>query len=171
MHFIVVPKNVEISWGNDYIKVTGPLGTLIKKKGNFFLALKESTLYFWSEDVTFNEDTYFAFLRNLIYGVSQGFRRKLRLIGVGYRVSFQGAQIALKIGYSHEILYNIPEDIQIFCAKAKGTLLIIKGVENYRVSQIAAEIRNLRAPDVYKGKGIHNENEILRLKKGKREGK
>lgn len=171
MHFINIPKNVEISWGKDYIKVTGNLGTLIKKKGNFSLAIKDSILYFWSEDPNFNEDTYFAFLRSLILGVSQGYRKKLRLVGVGYKANIQSNNLSLKIGFSHEVLYPIPQDVQIFCAKAKGTLLIVKGIENYRVNQIAAEIRSLRIPDAYKGKGIHKENEVLRLKKGKRDGK
>jgi large subunit ribosomal protein L6 len=77
----------------------------------------------------------------------------------------------LKIGYSHEVIYPIPADVSIVCSKAKGTILLIKGVELYRVRQVAAEIRALHLPDAYKGKGIHYNKEVLRLKKGKREGK
>lgn len=171
MYSITIPKNVTISWGKDYIKVVGNLGTLIKKKDKFSLAVKDSTLFFWSEDSSLKADTYFSFLKNMITGVTQGFTYKLRLVGVGFRAQILEKKLILKIGFSHEVLYPIPNDIEIFCAKAKGGLLIIKGIESSRVNQIAAEIRSLRMPDVYKGKGIHKENEILKLKKGKREGK
>ncbi len=80
-------------------------------------------------------------------------------------------KLILKIGYSHDVVYNIPDDIEIYNGKVKGTILLIKGKELYRVNQIASEIRALRKPDVYKGKGIHKQNEILKLKKGKRDGK
>lgn len=171
MYAITIPKDVQISWGKDYIKITGILGTVVKKKGNFSLAIKDSVLYFWAEDPKLNVNTYFSFLKNLITGVTQGYSHKLRLVGVGYRAAIQEKNLILKIGYSHEVVYPIPEGIQILAAKAKGGLLIIKGIESFRVNQVAAEIRKLHVPDVYKGKGIHNENENLILKKGKREGK
>jgi len=108
---------------------------------------------------------------NLILGVSKGYRCKLRLVGVGFRASVVDKNLVLKIGYSHEIKYEIPENITILCGKAKGTLLIIKAKELSKVTQVAAEIRSLRIPDAYKGKGIHYDKEVLNLKKGKREGK
>jgi large subunit ribosomal protein L6 len=77
----------------------------------------------------------------------------------------------LKLGFSHEVKYTIPEDISILVSKNKGTILIVRGKENYRVQQIAREIRLLRVPDAYKGKGIQYKKEILVLKKGKRESK
>jgi large subunit ribosomal protein L6 len=110
-------------------------------------------------------------ISNLILGVSKGYRCKLRLVGVGFRASVINKNLVLKIGYSHEIIYKIPEDITILCGKTKGTLLVIKAKELNKVTQVAAEIRSLRVPDAYKGKGIHYDKEVLVLKKGKREGK
>jgi large subunit ribosomal protein L6 len=75
------------------------------------------------------------------------------------------------LGFSHEVNYKIPDDISILVSKNKGTILIIKGKENYRVQQIAREIRLLRIPDAYKGKGVQYKKEVLVLKKGKRESK
>jgi large subunit ribosomal protein L6 len=107
----------------------------------------------------------------LIVGVSKGFTQKLRLIGVGFRGTLNNNVLNLKLGFSHEVKYEIPSDISILVSKNKGTVLIIKGKENFRVHQVAHEIRLLREPDAYKGKGIQYKKEILILKKGKRESK
>jgi len=103
--------------------------------------------------------------------VTKGFNQKLRLVGVGFRAALVDNALMLKIGFSHEIKYIIPNDIIILVSKSKGTVLIIKGKENHKVHQVAREIRMLRLPDAYKGKGIHYKNETLTLKKGKRESK
>lgn len=166
---ISIPNNVKISWNDTFIKIAGPLGTLIKKKGDLILVLKDNRLYLVND--TENTSFYFTILRSLISGVSKGYRVKLRLVGVGYKATMKENKLILKIGYSHEVIYNIPENIQIICSKAKGTLLLIKGLELYRVKQIAAEIRALHLPDPYKGKGIQYAKETLKLKKGKRESR
>lgn len=173
MYSLNIPKNVNISWGNDFVKISGVLGTAVKKKEGFNLAIKESKLYIWNSNQNSNDNlnSYFLYLKNIITGVSIGYCQKLKLIGVGYRAAIQKNTLILKLGFSHEVSYKIPEDVQIYAAKTKGTFLLIKGADKFRVNHIAAEIKNLRAPDVYKGKGVHYENEILRLKKGKREGK
>jgi large subunit ribosomal protein L6 len=110
-------------------------------------------------------------IKNLILGVSKGYRQRLKLIGVGFKGTIKENKVFLKIGFSHEVMYLIPDDVQITCSKAKGTFLLIKGKEKDRVNQVAKEIRALRQPDAYKGKGIHYNKEVLKLKKGKREGK
>lgn len=167
--YIMIPENIEISWGVDFIKVTGPLGTIIKKKGNLDLILKDSILYLITEEkVSFFS---WSLVRTLILGVLKGYKCKLKLVGVGYKVRMLNNSLYLKVGYSHEAVYHIPEDISITCSKVKGVLLLIKGKEEHRVRQVAMEIRRLRKPDSYKGKGIHKEGEVLKLKKGKREGK
>lgn len=166
-----LPKNIQISWGIDFIKVEGPLGIIIKRKDDFSLAIMEDSLYLWSLTNSNKENMYMSFVRNLILGVSKGFRQRLKLVGVGFRATIKDNKIFLKLGFSHEIVYNIPTDVQISCSKAKGIFLLIKGKENSRVAQIAREIKNLRLPDSYKGKGIHYNKEVLKLKKGKREGK
>ncbi len=167
--YIKLPENVQVNWGKDFIKVSGPLGTIIKKKENVNFMLKDSIIYMLTEESL--AYFYWSLVRALIIGVLKGYRFRLKLIGVGYRARIENKNLYLKIGFSHEVLYNIPEDIEIKCSKVKGTLLWIKGKEEHRVRQIATEIRQLKKPDVYKGKGIHKENEILKLKKGKREGK
>lgn len=166
-----LPKTVQICWGADFIKVEGPLGIISKRKDDFSLAIMEDSLYLWSLKYPERENMYMSFIRNLILGVNKGFCYRLKLVGVGFRASIKDNKVFLKIGYSHEIIYNIPNDVQISCSKAKGIFLLIKGTENARVAQIAREIRTLRIPDAYKGKGIHYNKEILKLKKGKREGK
>lgn len=166
-----LPKNIQLNWGVDFIKVEGPLGVIIKRKDDFSLAIMEDSLYLWSLTNTEKENMYMSFVRNLILGVHKGFCYRLKLVGVGFRAAIKDNKVFLKLGFSHEIIYNIPNDVQISCSKAKGIFLLIKGKENVRVAQTAREIKNLRIPDSYKGKGIHYNKEVLKLKKGKREGK
>lgn len=168
-----LPKNVKINWGSDFIKVEGPLGMIIKKRSNFSLAEKEGVLYLWIEDSlnSNQEGFYLAMVKNIILGVTKGYRQRLKLMGVGFRAAIKDAKLSLKIGYSHEVNYEIPSDINILVSKVKGSFVLIKGLEKERVQQVAKEIRLLREPDSYKGKGIHYHKEVLKLKKGKREGK
>ena len=166
-----LPKNVKISWGSDFIKIEGPLGVILKKRSNFSLAEKEGVLYLWSIEDSNQEGFYLAMIKNIILGVTKGYRQRLKLVGVGFRAGFKDANLSLKIGYSHEVTYEIPSDIQILVSKAKGSFVLVKGLEKERVQQISKEIRLLREPDSYKGKGIHYHKEVLKLKKGKREGK
>ena len=171
MKSLLIPDNINIKWGKDFFQVTGPLGSVTKQKGNLSFAIKDNRLYFLENVEDQKKHFYFSMISNLILGVSKGYRCKLRLVGVGFRASIVDNTLLLKIGYSHEIKYLIPEDIKILCGKSKGTLLIIKGKELSKMTQVAADIRNLRLPDAYKGKGIHYDKEVLTLKKGKREGK
>lgn len=166
-----LPKKINIDWGLDFIKVEGPLGVILKRRVDFNLAMKDSVLYLWSNNDIKNESTNLAYIRSMIVGVWKGFTQKLKLVGVGFRASITQNVLSLKLGFSHEVNYKIPEDISILVSKNKGTILIIKGKENYRVQQVAREIRLLRVPDAYKGKGIQYKKEVLVLKKGKRESK
>lgn len=171
MKSLLIPDNVTLKWGKDFFQATGPLGTVTKQKGDLSFAIKNNRLYFLENTEDQKKHFYFSMISNLILGVSKGYRCKLRLVGVGFRASVINKNLVLKIGYSHEIIYKIPEDITILCGKTKGTLLVIKAKELNKVTQVAAEIRSLRVPDAYKGKGIHYDKEVLVLKKGKREGK
>jgi large subunit ribosomal protein L6 len=168
---IKIPKDIVISWGEHFVKVTGSLGTVKKKKSGFDLVIKDSNLYIIPENNDVKLDFYTSLLNSLIIGVSKGYRQKLKLVGVGFKVSVVENSLKLKIGFSHEVLYAIPEDVKILVSNVKGNLILIKGKEKQRVSQIASEIRGLRVPDAYKGKGIQYYNEVLKLKKGKSEGK
>jgi large subunit ribosomal protein L6 len=107
-----------------------------------------------------------ALVNNMVTGVSAGFTRQLEINGVGYRAAMQGRNLQLQLGYSHDILYPIPENIQIACERP--TLIAVTGADKQRVGQVAAEIRAYRGPEPYKGKGIKYADETIRRKEGKK---
>ena len=166
-----IPKTVNIISGLNFIKIEGPLGTVIKDCTELEIIQKELRLYCILNRNLKNSQTYLSLLRSLIFGVAKGYRRKLRLIGVGFKAFVQGGYLMFKIGFSHESKYLIPKDIKITCSKIKGIIIVVSGIERSRVNQVAVEIRRFRMPDIYKGKGIHYNKEVFKLKKGKREGK
>jgi large subunit ribosomal protein L6 len=106
-----------------------------------------------------------ALLANAVQGVSAGFVKQLDLVGVGYRAEVKGGLVQFALGYSHPVLYNIPEGIKIEIDKTNR--ITVSGADRQQVGQVAAEIRSLRRPDPYKGKGIKYTNEVLRRKAGK----
>lgn len=171
MFSLVIPQKVTLTWGKNFFQVKGPLGTLTKEKGDLSFAVKDQRLYFLNIDQNPNKYFYLSLMKSLFLGVSKGYHKKLRLIGVGFKAFVNQKTLNLKLGFSHEVIYNIPTDIEILAGKTKGILLLIRGTELDRVCQVAAEIKTLRYPDSYKGKGIHYDKEIIKLKKGKREGK
>lgn len=110
--------------------------------------------------------TMYALTKNLLQGVSQGFEKKLNLVGVGYRAQVQGKTLNLQLGYSHPIHFSIPEGIQI--ETPSQTEIVVKGVDKQYVGQIASELRRLRPPEPYKGKGVRYEDEVVVRKEGKK---
>ncbi len=111
-----------------------------------------------------------ALLANAVQGASAGFTKQLDIVGVGYRAEVKGPQVQFALGYSHPVLYDIPEGISI-AVDTKANRVTVTGADRQKVGQVAAEIRMLRKPDPYKGKGIKYTNEILRRKVGKAGGK
>ncbi|HEX5720874.1 MAG TPA: 50S ribosomal protein L6 [Thermoanaerobaculia bacterium] len=111
-----------------------------------------------------------ALVANAVLGVSTGFTKQLDIVGVGYRAEVKGPQVQFALGYSHPVLYDIPEGIKIEI-EAKANRVTVTGADRQKVGQVAAEIRGLRRPDPYKGKGIKYTNEVLRRKVGKAGGK
>jgi large subunit ribosomal protein L6 len=111
-----------------------------------------------------------ALLNNAVQGVSSGFTKQLDIVGVGYRAEVKGPQVQFALGYSHPVMFDIPEGITI-AIDAKANRVTVSGADRQKVGQVAAEIRRLRKPDPYKGKGIKYTNEILRRKVGKAGGK
>ena len=105
-------------------------------------------------------------IENIFKGVKDGFERKLEINGVGYRADVQGKVVKLKLGYSHDIDYDLPEGITVVAEKP--TLLAISGADRQKVGQVAAEIRRFRGPEPYKGKGIKFEEETILRKEGKK---
>ena len=110
-----------------------------------------------------------ALLANAVQGASAGFSKQLDIVGVGYRAEVKGSHVQFALGYSHPVLYDIPEGIKIEIDKSNR--ITVSGADRQQVGQVAAEIRSLRRPDPYKGKGIKYTNEVLRRKAGKAGGK
>ena len=103
---------------------------------------------------------------NLMTGVTKGFERKLEITGVGYRAAIQGKNLQLALGYSHDVVYPVPEGIAI--ATPKPTEILVTGIDKQKVGQVAAEIRGFRKPEPYKGKGVKYAEEKIRRKEGKK---
>lgn len=116
---------------------------------------------------------YRALVANQIKGVTEGYTRKLELIGVGFKASNQGNMLDLSLGYSHNILLEIPKELKIATAQEKGQnpTITLEGIDKQLIGQVAAKIRSLRKPEPYKGKGVRYVGEVVRKKAGKAAGK
>ena len=109
---------------------------------------------------------YRSLVNNLVTGVTKGFERKLEINGVGYRAAMQGKNLNLSLGYSHDVVYQVPAGVTI--TTPKPTEILIVGVDKQKVGQVAAEIRGYRKPEPYKGKGVKYEGEFIFRKEGKK---
>jgi large subunit ribosomal protein L6 len=105
-------------------------------------------------------------ISNLMTGVTEGFNKKLEITGVGYRAAVQGSNVQLQLGYSHDVVFPIPKGIQVVCPKP--TEIVITGIDKQQVGQVAAEIRQFRPPEPYKGKGVRYAGEFILRKEGKK---
>ncbi len=111
--------------------------------------------------------TFRSLINNMIIGVSEGYEKQLELVGVGYRASTQGKNINLTLGFSHPVIYKIPDEIEILTPSR--TEITIRGIDKQKVGQVAAEIRSLRPPEPYKGKGVRYKGEQISLKETKKQ--
>jgi large subunit ribosomal protein L6 len=107
-----------------------------------------------------------ALINNMVTGVSAGFEKKLQLVGVGYRANAQGSKLNLTLGFSHPVEYQVPEGISV--ETPSQTEILVKGIDRQRVGQVAAELRDYRPPEPYKGKGVRYANERIVLKEAKK---
>jgi large subunit ribosomal protein L6 len=116
---------------------------------------------------------YRSLVANMVQGVSEGYRRELELVGVGFRAAVTGQQIDMALGFSHNIIFELPKEIKASATAEKGQnpRIILEGIDKQLVGQVAAKIRSLRKPEPYKGKGVRYSNEIVRRKAGKAAGK
>lgn len=110
-----------------------------------------------------------ALIQNMVTGVSDGFEKRLEIVGIGYKAELAGPNLTLSLGYSHPVVYGVPKGISI--EVEKGTRLVVRGADRQVVGEAAAKIRGFRPPDAYKGKGIRYANEVVKLKAGKAAGK
>lgn len=116
---------------------------------------------------------YRALVANMVKGVTEGYTKKLELVGVGYKASNQGNLLDLSLGYSHNILFEIPKEIKVATAQEKGEnpKITLEGIDKQLLGQVAAKLRSLRKPEPYKGKGVKYVGEVIRRKAGKAAGK
>lgn len=168
---IPIPQGVDVKISPDMkVSVKGPKGTLEVETGNrVAVTFEEKALHVARPDDSQESRAYHGLyqrlLTNMVLGVTQGFRKELEIQGVGYRAALQGESIQFQLGYSHPILFNPPAGIKLEVPAA--TQVVVSGFDKQVVGQVAANIRRLRPPEPYKGKGIRYKNEHVRRKVGK----
>lgn len=172
---VEVPQGVEVTVGEDnVVTVKGALGELTQKvDASITIEQKDSSL----ELVRQNEEKqtkayhglYRSLLNNMVAGVSKGWEKKLELVGVGYRASNKGQELELSLGFSHNVVFQLPAEIKVETQMERGQnpLVTLKSYDKQLIGQVAAKIRSLRKPEPYKGKGIKFVGEQLRRKAGK----
>jgi large subunit ribosomal protein L6 len=167
---IPVPKGVTITVGRGTVEVKGPKGTLkqlVPPGINFELKGAELLAQPSSEDPGLGKYHGLArsLMANAVTGVTDGFKRELDIVGVGYRAELKGQQVVFALGYSHPVVFDIPKGIDVVVDKQ--THITVTGVDCQLVGQVAANIRRLRKPDPYKQKGVRYMGEVLKKKVGK----
>lgn len=168
---INVPEGVQVSVADNNITVKGSLGELqICRAPEIEILVSDGKVLLKPTEETKRSRQIWGLFRsnvnNMIQGVSKGFTKKLEIQGVGYRAAVQGKQLKLDVGYSHSVLYDIPDGITIACERP--TDIAVTGRDKQKVGQVAAEIRSFRRPEPYKGKGIRYVGEYVRRKEGKK---
>ncbi len=169
---IAVPTNVEVKVSGNGVQVKGPNGDLsqpvpdgievVLEEGGRELKIKRAT------DEKRHRALHGltrALVANMVHGVSTGYAKKLKIIGVGYTAKLQGKELHMQIGFCHPVIMPVPQGLELEVPAA--TEIIVKGADRQLVGQFAAEIRQVRPPEPYKGKGIRYEDEVVRRKAGK----
>ena len=168
---VTIPKGVTASVNGQEVAVKGPKGELKHVLVDDVIAKLENG----GIEVTPRQDTQNAramwgmsrtLILNLMTGVTEGFTKKLEITGVGYRAAVVGSNLQLQLGYSHDVIFPIPQGIQVVCTKP--TEIVITGIDKQKVGQVAAEIRKFRPPEPYKGKGVRYAGEYILRKEGKK---
>ena len=168
---VELPKGVEFSQAGNVVTLKGGKGSLsMELNSEVELAQEDGALQVsprsGSRFSTAIAGTMRALLANMAQGVSEGFEKKLALVGVGYRAQAQGNKLNLTLGFSHPVVYEAPEGIEL--ATPSQTEIIISGTDKQKVGQVAAEIRRFRPPEPYKGKGVRYANERVVIKEAKK---
>ncbi|HEX2848246.1 MAG: 50S ribosomal protein L6 [Chitinophagaceae bacterium] len=176
---VVIPSGVTITVSKDNsITVKGPKGELKEAID------RDITVEVKDNQVNFTRPTdqirhralhglYRALVANLVKGVTEGYTRKLELIGVGFKAANQGNVLDLALGYSHNIIFEVPKELKVATAQEKGQnpIITLEGIDKQLIGQVAAKLRSLRKPEPYKGKGVRYVGEVVRKKAGKAAGK
>lgn len=172
---IPLPKGVEVREDAGAVVVKGPKGSMVTPLvPGITMAVENNVVKFERKNEEGKTRAFHGLMRalvaNNVKGVSEGFKRELDIVGVGYRAEVKGKEVVFQLGYSHPVRFAIPEGIEI-TVDPKTNHVTITGIDRQKVGQTAAEIRSLRAPDPYKGKGIKYSDEVIRRKAGKAAGK
>jgi large subunit ribosomal protein L6 len=167
---IQIPEGVSIVLQDGVLTVTGPKGVLSQDvKHPVAFEIGETEIFVTPQEQIKNISAFWglyrALLQNMITGVTDGFTKKLRIEGVGYRVALQGQTLVLNLGYSHPIEVTAPEGITFEVDK---NIILVKGIDKTIVGQVSANIRATRPPEPYKGKGVRYDDEFVRMKVGKK---
>jgi large subunit ribosomal protein L6 len=168
---LALPSGVKVFISQEEIQVSGALGTL-KRRANQLVKINSTAdrLDFLPADDSTPADamsgTMRALVSNMVNGVSKGFEKRLMLVGVGFRAQATGSKLNLQIGFSHPVSKDMPDGVRVDCPSQ--TEIIIKGADRQVVGQIAAEVRAIRPPEPYKGKGIRYANEKITIKETKK---
>jgi len=171
---ISIPQGVEVSYSNNVVTVKGKLGELTQDiNPDMEIKIEDGTI-----EVGRPSDApqhramhglYRSLISNMITGVSEGFKKQLELVGVGYRASNQGQVLDMSLGYSHNILMRVPDEVKVetLTEKGKNPQITLSSYDNQLLGMVAAKIRSLRKPEPYKGKGVRFVGEVIRRKAGK----
>ena len=170
-HRVPIPAGVKVALAGQALTVSGKLGELRRTlPKEVVVAQDDGAITVQPRGKSKRARAMWGLSRtlvaNMVEGVSKGFTRKLLISGVGYRAAVDGKIVNLQLGYSHDIKYAVPDDIQVTCETP--TAITISGADRQKVGQIAAELRAFRLPEPYKGKGIRYENEVILRKEGKK---
>ena len=167
---VSLPQGVTATIATDQVTIKGAKGALsLPLAKGVSVAEKDKTLqvsFTDGEGARISAGSTRAHLANMVNGVTKGYERKLELVGVGFRAAVQGKSLNLTLGFSHPVTFAIPEGITI--EAPTQTEVLIKGIDRQRVGQVAAEIRGIRPPEPYKGKGVKYSDEKISLKEGKK---
>ena len=171
---LTIPAGVEVNVNEDKITVKGPKGSLefplsksviVKVEGNTVTVERNEK----KTDSNVMQGTTNAIINNMIEGVSKGFEKGLEIIGVGYRFQVQGNSLTINAGYSHPVKKEVPNGLTV--EQVSNTEIVVKGIDKELVGEFAANIRKVRKPEPYKGKGIRYKGEFVRRKEGKKASK
>ena len=166
---VKLPPKVEVALSAGEISVKGPLGTLSRKYGEAVTIEKDGEQLIFkaaNEESGALQGTLRALVANMVKGVTQGFEKKLTLVGVGYRAQAAGDKINLSLGFSHPIVHSMPKGVKV--ETPVQTEILVKGIDKQQVGQVAAEIRAYRPPEPYKGKGVRYVDERVVIKETKK---
>ena len=176
---VIAPIGVTITVNKEnVVTVKGPKGELKQTiDRDITVEVKDGTITFARPTDQIRHRAmhglYRSLVSNLVKGVTDGYERKLELIGVGFKASSQGNLLDLALGFSHNIVFEIPKEIKVATAQEKGQnpIITLEGIDKQLIGQVAAKIRSLRKPEPYKGKGVRYVGEVVRKKAGKAAGK